>query len=325
MQLTIDQDLKAALKPELEELNRSFELFAKKTDGFLGDLLSYVLAGSGKRVRPALVMLSSRLGSPNPEDVKVVAEAVELVHIATLIHDDVIDNAVLRRGRKTVAAQYGVDAAVLLGDHVYTYAFERAADTKNPIILQLLAHATSLMCRGEIEQLEKRFQFDITEADYFSFIEKKTASLFGVSARAGAILAGQDLNVQKALQEFGRHLGIAFQIVDDLLDITGDEDVVGKTLRTDLMYGKMTLPLIHYRDQVSSSHETSVLIENLKHPNGHLGGLIENMKSAGSLVYTEETALHYIQKSLDLLKGVPESPTRDHLTALAEMLLRRKA
>lgn len=324
MKLTIAAELKDALKADLDRLNKALETKARKTEGFLGDLLRYVLIGSGKRVRPALVVLASRLGKPNSEDVHVVAEAVELIHIATLIHDDVIDNAVLRRGLKTVSNEHGVDAAVLLGDHIYTYAFQRVAELGVPPLIQHMARSTSVMCAGEIEQLGMRFQFEITEAEYFSFIRKKTACLFGTSSRCGGILAGQPAEVQDALDSFGENLGMAFQITDDLLDLTGEEAVVGKTLRTDLANGKMTLPLIHFRDHLSAK-DRKELIEGLRRPDAQVAPLVDKMKASGSIAYAEEVALRHVRSALDDLKKIPAGQPRDLMQALAEMLLKRKA
>ena len=325
MNLVIAKGLKDTLKPELKKLNATLEKLASDSDGFLGDLKSYVLIGSGKRVRPALVMLSAMLGLANEDHVQTVSLAVELVHIATLVHDDVIDKAVLRRNRKTVASEFGVDAAVLLGDHIFTHAFEMVADLNEPMILKLLARSTSIMCAGEIEQLKKRFQFDLSELEYFSFLEKKTASLFGTSARSGAILARQSEKIQSALERFGLHLGLAFQIVDDLLDLTGDESVVGKTLRTDLMNGKMTLPLIYFRNKLSSQKEKNALFENLQHPNGHLSGIIEQMNDSGAIRYAEDVADLNVRRALDELQALPAGPTKENLEALTKMLQDRKA
>ncbi len=325
MNLLIAKGLKDTLKPELNRLNHTLEELASDSDGFLGDLKSYVLIGSGKRVRPALVMLSAMLGQADPADVQVVSLAVELVHIATLVHDDVIDKAVLRRNRKTVAAEHGVDAAVLLGDHIFTYAFERVADLNNPLILKLLARSTSIMCAGEIDQLKKRFQFDLSEPEYFSFLEKKTASLFGTSARSGAILAGQSEKIQLALESFGMHLGLAFQITDDLLDLTGEETVVGKTLRTDLLNGKMTLPLIYYRNHLASPKDSANFFENLQHPNGHLSDLVDQMKSSGAIQYAEQVAEREVAAAFEQLEALPNGPSKELLGSLADMLQTRKA
>lgn len=325
MKLVIERGLKDALKPELARLNTSLEKFASESDGFLGELLSYVLIGSGKRVRPALVFLTSRLGNPPIEAVRDVAESVELVHIATLIHDDVIDKSALRRGRKTVYSEYGVDTAVLLGDHVYTRAFEKVADLNNPLLLKLIAKSTSIMCAGEIEQLRRRFQYDLTEIEYFSFIEKKTAALFGVSARAGAILAGQPEPVQLALESYGSHLGKAFQITDDVLDLTGSELVVGKTLRTDLLNGKMTLPLIHFRDHAPAAFDIKRFLEMVDLQNASINTLIEQMNETGSIHYAEVIAKSHVQAALRELDKVPTSPSKDLLVSLAELLLKRDA
>ncbi|MFN0118490.1 MAG: polyprenyl synthetase family protein [Elusimicrobiota bacterium] len=325
MKLFIAESLKKALSSDLDQLNENLEKLAKTTDGYLGDLLKFVLIGSGKRVRPALVFLASRLANPQKNDVFTVAQAVELVHIATLVHDDVIDHSALRRGQKTVSEQEGVDTAVLLGDHIFTYAFQKVAQLGNPLLIQLLAGSTALMCSGEIEQLKARYKFDLSEQDYMSFITKKTATLFGVSARSGAVLAGQDLTIQRALEDFGIELGIAFQIKDDLLDLTGDESIVGKTLRTDLNNGKMTLPLIHYRNQLKSNEQVSSLIENLKHPNGQLTQLIDQMKEAGSIRYADETAKDYVKKAMSRLDALPEGSPKDLLHNLAEILLDRNS
>lgn len=325
MKLVIDEALKKNLKPELVYLNESLESLAKDTDGFTGELLSYVLVGSGKRVRPALVHLTAQLGPSKIDEVRSVAQAVELIHIATLIHDDVIDKAALRRGMKTVVNEHGVDTAVLLGDHIYTYAFERVAELGHPQLLKMMARATSLMCAGEIEQLRHRYQFDLGEREYFSFIHKKTASLFGISAQAGALLSGQPPLIQKAMENFGIFLGTAFQIVDDLLDLTGEEAVVGKTLRTDLLNGKMTLPLIHYRENTYSPMKAAEFYELLRNPNEGLMELVEEMREAGSIKYANDVAHDHIERALRELQHLPPSKAKDLLAELAEMLSIRQA
>jgi len=325
LKIAIDQGLKDALKPELARLNERLETLARESEGYVGELRSYVLLGSGKRVRPALVMLFSQLGASEPESVQTVSLAVELIHIATLVHDDVIDNASLRRGRKTVAAEHGVDAAVLLGDHVYTWAFEQVATLNHPRILGLLARSTSVMCAGEIGQLKRRFQFDLSEEEYFSFIYKKTASLFGTSAQCGAILSGQTEAVQTAAERFGASLGTAFQIKDDLLDLTGEESVVGKTLRTDLLNGKMTLPLIFLRNRLAGKPESEALLEALRHPNGQVGDLVEKIKTSGAIEHAQSVADAHVQTALAQLDLLPAGRVRDNLETLAETLRHRKS
>ena len=325
MNITIDPSLKETLKPEIVRLNARLDHLANETDGFLGELRSYVLNGSGKRIRPALVMLCSRLGHCDAEATLTVSMTVELIHIATLIHDDVIDKAAMRRNRNTVAEEHGVDAAVLLGDHIYTYAYEKVAGLNNPSLLQLLARSTSIMCSGEIDQLKKRYQFDLSEDDYFSFIGKKTASLFGASARCGAILANQSLEIQTAVERFGYDLGLAFQITDDVLDLTGDEAVVGKTLHTDLLNGKMTLPLIYFRNKLKSPTDTLSFKNDLLHPNGQIPELIERIQQSGAMEYSEQIANRYIQRAQEHLEKLPDGPARHYLNLLVDMIKRRKA
>jgi heptaprenyl diphosphate synthase len=325
MNLLVAQSLKDALKPALSQLNAKLESIAQDDDGFLKELKAYILVGSGKRVRPALVILASRLGKASEEHVQTVSLAVELIHIATLVHDDVIDKAVIRRNRRTVVAEFGTDAAVLLGDHVFTFAFEQAATLNQPLISQLLARAASVMCAGEIGQLKQRFQFNLTEKEYFSFLEKKTASLFAASARCGAILAEQDEKIQTALENFGLHLGMAFQITDDLLDLTGEEAVVGKTLRTDLLNGKMTLPLIYFRDQLGSASDKKALFEELQSPNGHLTTLVERIKTSRAFSDAQATVDSHTRQALSALQALPDGSTKDLFTALVESLQKRAA
>lgn len=325
MNLLVAKSLKDALKPELTQINQRLESLAQEDDGFLRDLKAYVLAGSGKRVRPALVTLASKLGVAPADKVQTVSLAVELIHIATLVHDDVIDKAVIRRNRKTVVAEHGTDAAVLLGDHIFTYAFEQAATLNEPLISQLLARAASIMCAGEIGQLKQRFQFDLTEQEYFSFLEKKTASLFAASARCGAILAKQDVNVQIALEKFGIHLGLAFQITDDLLDVTGDESVVGKTLRTDLLNGKMTLPLIYFRNSLQTDADKTAFFAELQSPNGHLSELIERIKSSRAFKDAEGMVTHHTNQAIESLSALPDGHVKSLFVALVESLQKRAA
>ncbi|MCB4756142.1 MAG: polyprenyl synthetase family protein [Elusimicrobia bacterium] len=325
MSVAIHPDIKEILRSELSQLNKSLLGMAKDAEGYLGDLLSYVLAGSGKRIRPALVFLCARMGPSQKEEVFVVAEAVELIHVATLIHDDVIDKAALRRGRKTIVDEHGIDTAVLLGDYVFSYAFERMSQLNRPVLLQRLTRCASLVCRGEINQLKNRFKFDLSEEEYFSFIRGKTATLFGFSARAGGILAGQSETVQDALESFGLHLGIAFQITDDLLDLTGEESIVGKTLRTDILNGKMTLPLIHYRNRQMSTTEIKSFYESVLRPNGRVNELIQKMEEAGSMAYAERVARRTLQQALSNLEALPKGDVQDHLVSLAEMLLYRRS
>ncbi|MFC1862864.1 polyprenyl synthetase family protein [Thermodesulfobacteriota bacterium] len=324
MNHTLDQILSNDLKSEMDLLNKALEVIGKDMDDFMGGLLSYVLFNSGKRIRPMLVALGSALGESNPDHVRGIEMAVELIHIATLVHDDLIDKADMRRGQKTVASKHGVDTAVLLGDYLYTLAFNQVAEVANNEVLKLLVKTASVICSGEIGQLNTRFHYNLSEKEYYSFIGRKTASFFGAAARSGAILAKQDLNIQEALDTFGTNLGMSFQIKDDLLDLTGDEEVVGKTLRTDLINRKMTLPLIHYRNSLDSPEDFDKLMDHLSSSDDQLSDLVDKVNDAGSMEYAEEAAKNYIQKALDCLEELPEGTSKDQLSSLAKQSLDRK-
>ncbi|MBP6004717.1 MAG: polyprenyl synthetase family protein [Pyrinomonadaceae bacterium] len=211
---------------------------------YLGD---YLRASGGKRVRPALLVLSNYAagGMGNDENVIRLATVMEMLHTATLVHDDIIDNADVRRNRASVNARFGNQTAVLMGDWLYMSAFETSLRERSLEILDILTTLTRKMTEGELIQLTMIGRIDITEADYFDILKRKTAFLFAACAEIGAILAGAPLEKQHALRDFGMNLGIAFQLADDILDLTSESDDLGKAAGTDLLEGKITLPLIY--------------------------------------------------------------------------------
>ncbi|MBN2062297.1 MAG: polyprenyl synthetase family protein [Deltaproteobacteria bacterium] len=322
---TFTMDLSDTLKSEIVWLNRYLEDLSKESEDILGGLLSYVLVNSGKRIRPMLVVLGSNLGESDINHVRLVGAAVEMIHIATLVHDDIIDKSILRRGQKTVASEHGIDKAVLLGDYLYSQAFEKIMATSNIEVLKIMAKTASVICRGEIEQLNKKFEFEVSEYEYYSFIKRKTASFFGAAARSGAVIANTDLRIQIALESYGINLGMGFQIKDDLLDITGDEDVVGKTLHTDMVNGRMTLPLIHFRDTLPSPQAFKKLMDEMAQSNDNFSKILERIREAGSIRYAEDVATQYVEKALDSLKMLPEGEAKDQLFILAKQSLKRKS
>jgi geranylgeranyl pyrophosphate synthase len=320
---TIPPELKM-LGPEMKTLNLRLETYANDKEGFLKELLQYVLIGSGKRIRPCLVHLTSSLGRSHLEEVRRVALAVEFIHIATLIHDDVIDHAVLRRSLATVGAKFGDENAVLLGDYVYAEAFRELAHLGRPELVKLLADTSSIICQGEIRQIQNRFEIDLPENEYFSFIDKKTASLFKASCEAGGLLGGLETRQVENLGRLGRHLGMAFQITDDLLDLVGEENRMGKTLRTDLIYGKLTLPLIHLRDQKKSPAEQARFVDLVKNPNGHPSEIVEWMVRSGAVESAQKVARQHVEAALRAIATLPEGREREGLWSIAQTLLDRE-
>ena len=309
----------------LKELESELARIAEKKTGLLGELSAYVLTGSGKRVRPGLVFLSAQFGNSSPAAVKDAALAVELIHIATLAHDDLVDEAVIRRQRPTVGIQFGEGAAVLLGDYVYAEAFRVLSRLGLPVLIDLLAETTMTMCEGEIDQYEARYRFDMGEKDYLSFLRRKTAALMAASCRVGGVLAGLPEPHVRALETFGDRLGVAFQVVDDILDIEGEESVVGKTLHTDLTHGKMTLPLIDYAGSLKSEKERMALFDVLKNPGDKLGDLIELLRRSGALDRSKARVKDLLSEAEGALAPLPDAPAKRLLLEAAQRLSDRRA
>jgi len=232
---------------ELALVEAEFERQARSNIQVINYLGDYLRASGGKRVRPALLVLSNYAagGSGGNENVIRLATVMEMLHTATLVHDDIIDNADLRRNRASVNARFGNQTAVLMGDWLYMSAFETALRERSLEILDILTTLTRKMTEGELIQLTMIGRLDLTEADYFDILKRKTAYLFAACTEIGAILAGAPLDVQHALRNFGMNLGIAFQLADDILDLTSESEDLGKAAGSDLLEGKITLPLIY--------------------------------------------------------------------------------
>ncbi len=307
----------------LKDLEGELSRFSRSKTGFLARLTDYVLTGSGKRVRPALVYVASRFGKANDREVMETALSVELIHIATLIHDDLVDEALMRRQKPTVGVKFGDGAAVLLGDYVYAQAFQRLAALGRPELLRVFADTTMLMCDGEIGQYEGRYKFDISEEEYIEFLRKKTAALMAAAAWAGGTLAGLPAPQSKALETFGDRIGTAFQVVDDLLDLEGEEDETGKTLRTDLLHGKMTMPLIRYAGTLPEK-ERGALFDALKNPNGHLADLVKKVLFSGVMEKCRARVATLLAEGETALNGLPDHASRKLLLDISRRLSDRK-
>jgi octaprenyl-diphosphate synthase len=253
----------ARLKPHMAELDRFLREQIAVFEPEIRTMADYCIDTSGKRIRPALVFLSGwrPSGSPSPDLVKAAA-VVELVHLATLVHDDIMDQADLRRNRRTAAREYGATAAVLLGDALFSHALHLAAQFPTTEVCLMVSESTRRVCAGEIVQTMRRGSTNITREDYWRIIDLKTAELFRASCHLGARLAGFSEAYVSQVAHFGRHLGIAYQIYDDLADFYGDEQQIGKTLGTDLASGKITLPLQVLMERLPAT-ERQALIEEI--------------------------------------------------------------
>jgi octaprenyl-diphosphate synthase len=239
---------------EMALVEAEFERQARSNIQVINYLGDYLRSSGGKRVRPALLILANHAvgGSGSDEGVLRLATVMEMLHTATLVHDDIIDNADLRRNRASVNARFGNQTAVLMGDWLYMSAFETSLKERSLEILDILTNLTRKMTEGELIQLTMIGRLDITEADYFDILKRKTAYLFSACAEMGAILAGATLERQHAMRDYGMELGIAFQLADDILDLTSEAERLGKTAGSDLLEGKITLPLIYLLAQEPS-------------------------------------------------------------------------
>ena len=317
------QDLTAAVRPELERLERELIEDLRPGHPELEALVEHVGGYRGKQLRPAMVFLSGQAVGEITEEHLQVAKVVELVHTATLVHDDVLDGATLRRRMPTLNALHGIEIPVLLGDYIYSRAFQMALRLEDPTCSRVMSVTTGTICQGEITQILHRFDFDWNEERYYRVIGEKTASLYATACRLGGHYAGGTATQQDALEVYGREVGVAFQIVDDCLDLEGEEDIVGKSLGTDLTKGKLTLPLLFLVHQESGSVERLMGIMAEADEDRALGRLRQEFDLRPALDYSLEQAGHRVARAREALGALPKHPAVDSLGGIADFILRR--
>ena len=311
----------AVTQPHMLELDRFLKEQLASFEPEIRAMVDYCIDTSGKRIRPALVFLSGWHGEGKiSADLVRAAAVVELVHLATLVHDDIMDNADLRRSRRTAAREFGVTPAVLLGDALFAHALHLATQFETTEVCAAVSESTRRVCAGEIVQTLRRRSPDVTVADYQRIIDLKTAELFRVSCFLGARLAGYAANYVDAVAGFGRHLGVAYQIYDDLADFFGDETRIGKTLGTDLASGKLTLPLFALRERLSAA-DAAVLDEEIA---GRRPAQIDlrrsQMREHGVYAVVAQAIQNELTLGLDQIKSRADLPPTARLLGLAEVL-----
>lgn len=270
----------AFLKPQMASLDRFLEAQLDQFEPEIRDMADYCIDTSGKRIRPALVFLSGWSGQGElPDDLVKVAAVVELVHLATLVHDDIMDGAELRRGRRTATREFGSEASVLLGDALFSHALALATQFPTTEVCRAVAESMRRVCAGEIVQTLRRGTTNITRADYRRIVDLKTAELFRVSCDLGARLGGFSAAYADAAARFGRHLGIGYQIYDDLVDFSGDERRIGKTLGTDLASGKLTLPLLVLLERLPEPERAQLVAELTGKSPADIGRCLRQMQA----------------------------------------------
>jgi octaprenyl-diphosphate synthase len=285
----------------------------------------YIQTSGGKRIRPAVLLMASRLSGYEGDRAVLYAAVVEFIHTATLVHDDIIDDSELRRGRLAVHSRWGNDITVLLGDYLYIKSMSMALMHDTLDLVRVLCDVTLRMIEGELYQLTKNGDAHITEEEHLEIIRRKTAYLFGGCAQIGGMLGGVTREQEEALRDYGFNLGIAFQLVDDLLDFTGDAKTLGKPIGADLREGKMTLPLIHLLAQGSKAGETIVrdIMTSRSAADDQWSELLDMLQEHRSIDYAERRAVDYAERAKKPLYLFPPSAERDALLALPDYVLQR--
>lgn len=318
------EDLMASIGVEMSATESELAALLSDDSPELSDFSVHVSRYGGKRLRPALVHLAGRVSGTPTETHPVLGAVIEAVHLASLLHDDVLDEAALRRGGPTVNALHGNQVPVLLGDYIYARAFGKALEFDDPQAAQVLAKASAALCRGEIRQscLQGGDAFD--EEAYFSVIRDKTASLFEAAGWLGAYYAGADTEICLALKRYGGLLGMSFQIIDDCLDIVGDEGVVGKSLGSDLELGKMTLPVIRLAQTLSG--EDKKRLQKLLVASGsgsERRDVLGDFDLQRAVESSRAQARIFVEESEDLLKILPAGPDVESLRGVCQFVLER--
>jgi len=291
----------------------------------VGAPMADLFAAGGKRVRPALVLLSARCGSYDLDQLTPAAMAVELTHAATLVHDDVIDRSPVRRGRPTVAASLGDEPAIVIGDFYFAKAYEHAARTQSTEVVGILARAVMEICAGEVRQQAIRYRYSTGVDEYMQRIESKTATLLAACCDIGAALAGVTPGQRSALHEYGRMLGLAFQIADDVLDYLGSEGEIGKPIGKDVIEGFATLPLMMAMEDKSVAEQLeTVLVDGRELSAGEAGKVVELVRQSGAPQRSLERAWQYSSAAIRQLDGIAIREVRDALTLLAGYVVSRK-
>ena len=308
------------IQPQLEKVRDLIGDSLADPDRRLGPLLDHISLTRGKMLRPALVLLSGKCFADITDKHISVAAIVELIHITTLLHDDVIDQSAIRRGKPSINNLYDNKTAILAGDFVFSKAFELCASVENTAISNLLASTTNSLCRGEIRQNLTQNDYTITEDEYLGIISEKSASLFGSCCRVGAMISNADENRCEALKQFGSNLGIAFQIIDDILDVAGSPDTTGKPLAGDIKNSIPTLPVI-YLMQLSSPKKHDDLIRQFTDPDISTDQKIMLLTANGVIKQAREKAAWYISQAVGHLDTVNQSPAKTALSEIAKSFL----
>ncbi len=320
---TLLSQLTDCIRPQLESVEKLFRRELTSELACVNQLVRHVSRFRGKMLRPCLVLLSGRASGELADGHVVIATVVEMVHMATLVHDDVLDEAELRRKGATINHLRGNEAAVLLGDFLISHSYHLCSSLDSQLASRVIGYTTNQVCEGELLQIDNRNHFDLDEETYLRIITRKTASLCAACCQLGARLAGAADDWVERLELYGKSVGIAFQIQDDILDLIGDENTVGKTLGSDIQKGKMTLPIIHFLRSAPSEHR-NLLRSLLASPEPDRVERIRNLiLPSKSIEYARSRARQLVERAVDALQGLPDTEARRVLETMAGFVVSR--
>jgi octaprenyl-diphosphate synthase len=326
--LPVTADLAQIFEPIRDDLERVEHEFARHIQSrvaLIPEMGKYIQKSGGKRVRPAVLLMAARLGGYTGERAVLNASVVEFIHTATLVHDDIIDGADVRRGRLAVHSRWGNDITVLLGDYLYIKSMAMALTQDSLEIVRLLCDVTLRMIEGELYQLTKTGDVEISEEEHFEIIRRKTAYLFGGCAQIGGVLGGVTKDQELALREFGFNLGVAFQLVDDLLDYTADETALGKPVGGDLREGKVTLPLVYALERATPAERKLVatILLDRNYDAVPFQRILALLKQYQGIERVRDRAQAFTEKARAIIATFPESPYQRALLAVTELVTER--
>ena len=314
---------KRLLTDDMAALDRVIRARLHSEVALVRQVAEYIIGSGGKRLRPVVVLLAARaLGYEGPYHHELAA-VVEFIHTATLLHDDVVDESELRRGQDTANARFGNAASVLVGDFLYSRAFQMMVSVNDMRVMQVLADATNVIAEGEVLQLMNCHDPDVSEEAYMRVIRYKTARLFDAAGRLGAIVAGQGRDVEDALGAYGMHLGTAFQLIDDVLDYSGDREITGKNIGDDLAEGKPTLPLLHVMRKGTPEQAALVRRAIIEGGSEDFAAILQAIHATGALDYTRAQARAEANLAIDAIRTLPAGVWREALLELPILAVER--
>lgn len=315
--------IRSLVQSDLDQVDKLIDECLRSEINLIPQLSHHLIDSGGKRLRPLLVLLSAHAFAYQGQAHFQLAAIIELIHTATLLHDDVVDASDLRRGKSTANALWGNAASILVGDYLYSRAFQMMVQIENMDVLKTMAQATNTIAEGEILQLLNCKNPNTTEAEYMNVIRGKTGTLFATATQTGPLLCHSDKKLINAMIHYGMHLGIAFQLVDDALDYSSSAEKLGKNQGDDLAEGKPTLPLLYALKHGTSTQQEHIRTALLEANRDRLDLILAAIESTQAIPYTYQLAKQHVTQAVDYLRDVPDSPYRDALIALAHFAVER--